>query len=216
MLTQLKRILQVACALTVVAGVCLPLAAHATDLKIATIAPEGSSWMKDLRAAGLQIRERTAGRLNLKFYGGGIQGSDRKVLRKIRIGQLQGGVFTSNSLQERYPDIVIYGSPMLFDTIDEVDFVRKRLDKRLTDGLDKAGFVSFGFAGGGLKIGKASSSIDSGLIDGAVNGSVSFIGMVAALARRVQTGYLQRWSHWNSRRWRCRLLMCLRVCRPAC
>ncbi len=150
MLTQLKRILQLACALTVVAGVCLPLAAHATDLKIATIAPEGSSWMKDLRAAGLQIRERTAGRLNLKFYGGGIQGSDRKVLRKIRIGQLQGGVFTSNSLQERYPDIVIYGSPMLFDTIDEVDFVRKRLDKRLTDGLDKAGFVSFGFAGGGF------------------------------------------------------------------
>lgn len=51
-----------------------------------------------------------------------------------------------------------------------------------------------GFAGGGLKIGKASSSIDSGLIDGAVNGSVSFIGMVAALARRVQTGYLYHYA----------------------
>ncbi|HRA57780.1 MAG TPA: NADH-quinone oxidoreductase subunit L, partial [Thermomonas sp.] len=51
-----------------------------------------------------------------------------------------------------------------------------------------------GFAGGGLKIGKASSSIDSGLIDGAVNGSVSLIGMVAALARRVQTGYLYHYA----------------------
>jgi TRAP-type C4-dicarboxylate transport system substrate-binding protein len=136
--------------LIILAGACLPGVLHATDLKIATVAPEGSSWMKDLRAAGLQIRDRTGGRVNLKFYGGGIQGSDRKVLRKIRIGQLHGGVFTSNGLQERYPDVVIYGSPMLFDTLDEVDFVRSRLDGRLTAGLEKAGFVSFGFAGGGF------------------------------------------------------------------
>jgi TRAP-type C4-dicarboxylate transport system substrate-binding protein len=136
--------------LILVAGVCMPVVLNAADLKIATIAPEGSSWMKDLRAAGLQVREQTAGRVNLKFYGGGIQGSDRKVLRKIRIGQLQGGVFTSNSLQERYPDIVIYGSPMLFDTLEEVDFVRERMDARLLAGLEKSGFVSFGFAGGGF------------------------------------------------------------------
>jgi TRAP-type C4-dicarboxylate transport system substrate-binding protein len=146
----LQRTLGALRALIILAAVALPAALHATDLKIATVAPEGSSWMKDLRAAGLQIRDRTAGRVNLKFYGGGIQGSDRKVLRKIRIGQLHGGVFTSNGLQERYPDIVIYGSPMLFDTLDEVDFVRSRLDDRLTAGLEQAGFVSFGFAGGGF------------------------------------------------------------------
>lgn len=129
---------------------CLPLSVLATDLKLATVAPEGSSWMKDLRAAGLQIRERTGGRVNMKFYGGGIQGTDKKVLRKIRIGQLQGGVFTSNSLEERYPDILIYGLPMLFNSQDEVDYVRQRMDAKLTDGLDKAGFVSYGFAGGGF------------------------------------------------------------------
>ena len=146
----LTRTLVLLRSLVILAGVCLPVVLNAADLKIATVAPEGSSWMKDLRAAGLQIRDRTAGRVNLKFYGGGIQGSDRKVLRKIRIGQLHGGVFTSNGLQERYPDIVIYGSPMLFDTLDEVDFVRKRIDERLTLGLEKAGFASFGFAGGGF------------------------------------------------------------------
>jgi len=51
-----------------------------------------------------------------------------------------------------------------------------------------------GFAGGSLKIGKASSAIDSGVIDGAVNGSVSLIGMVAAMARKVQTGYLYHYA----------------------
>ena len=129
---------------------CLPLAVPATDLKLATVAPEGSSWMKDLRTAGLQIKERTGGRVNIKFYGGGIQGTDKKVLRKIRIGQLQGGVFTSNSLEERYPDILIYGLPMLFNSQEEVDYVRQKMDARLTAGLEKAGFVSYGFAGGGF------------------------------------------------------------------
>jgi TRAP-type C4-dicarboxylate transport system substrate-binding protein len=106
--------------------------------------------MKDLRTAGLQIKEQTGGRVNIKFYGGGIQGTDKKVLRKIRIGQLQGGVFTSNSLEERYPDILIYGLPMLFNSQAEVDYVRQKMDARLTAGLEKAGFVSYGFAGGGF------------------------------------------------------------------
>ena len=128
----------------------LPLNLPATDLKLATVAPEGSGWMKDLRAAGVQVRDRTGGRVNIKFYGGGIQGDDRKVLRKIRIGQLQGGLFTSNGLGERYPDILIYGLPMLFNSQDEVDYVRQKMDAKLAAGLEKAGFVSYGFAGGGF------------------------------------------------------------------
>lgn len=123
---------------------------HAADFKIAAVAPEGSSWMKDLRAAGLQVRDRTAGRVNLKFYGGGIQGNDKKVLRKMRIGQLQGGVFTSNGLEERYPDILLYGQPMLFNSQEEVDYVREKMDVKLVAGLEKAGLVSYGFAGGGF------------------------------------------------------------------
>ncbi|MDH4021679.1 MAG: TRAP transporter substrate-binding protein DctP [Gammaproteobacteria bacterium] len=128
----------------------LPLDLQAVDLKIAAVAPEGSSWMKELRAAGLQIRDRTGGRVTLKFYGGGIQGNDKKVLRKIRIGQLQGGVFTSNGLEERYPDILLYGLPMLFNSQAEVDYVRRKMDSQLAAGLEKAGLVSYGFAGGGF------------------------------------------------------------------
>lgn len=124
--------------------------AHAAVLKIATIAPEGSEWMLEHRAAAKQIKEGTAGRVTLKFYGGGVMGNDRKVLRKIRIGQLQGAAFTTSGLAERYPDIVLYGMPFVFRSQDEVDFVRARLDPELMTGLEEAGFVSFGFAGGGF------------------------------------------------------------------
>jgi len=124
--------------------------AAAADLKIATIAPEGSTWMKDMRGAASEIAERTDGRVNIKLYGGGVMGDDKKVLRKIRIGQLHGGVFTANSMEQHYPDLNIYGLPLLFETRAEVDYVRERIDPKLEKGLEEAGFVSFGFAGGGF------------------------------------------------------------------
>ncbi len=122
----------------------------ARELKIATIAPEGSEWMTEHRAAAAEIRERTADRVVLKFYGGGVMGNDKKVLRKIRIGQLQGGAFTASGLSEKYPDIVLYGMPFIFQSQDEVDYIREQIDAQLMAGLEESGFVSFGFAGGGF------------------------------------------------------------------
>ena len=124
--------------------------AYGIDLKIATVAPEGSQWMQDMRAAAGEIKTRTDGRVRLKFYTGGVMGNDKKVLRKIRIGQLQGATFTASGLYERYPNIVIYGLPLLFRSQGEVDYVRERVDPILAQGLEDAGFVSFGFAGGGF------------------------------------------------------------------
>ncbi|MEO0576102.1 MAG: TRAP transporter substrate-binding protein DctP [Pseudomonadota bacterium] len=124
--------------------------ASAETFKLATIAPENSQWMRDMRAGAKQIKERTDGRVIIKLFGGGVMGNDKKVLRKVKIGQLHGGAFTAGSLMERYPDLSIYGLPLLFNSLDEVDFVRERLDAELKAGLEDAGFVSFGFAGGGF------------------------------------------------------------------
>src|SRR5690554_2515898 len=82
--------------------------AGAADLKIATVLPENTQWMKDMRAGAAEIRERTDGRVNFKFYSGGVQGNANKVLRKIKIGQLHGGAFTPTDLQQVYPDLNIY------------------------------------------------------------------------------------------------------------
>ncbi|MEN7342358.1 MAG: TRAP transporter substrate-binding protein DctP [Pseudomonadota bacterium] len=122
----------------------------AETFKLATIAPENSQWMRDMRAGAKEIKERTDGRVVIKLFGGGVQGNDKKVLRKIRIGQLQGGAFTAGSMMDIYPDLSIYGLPLVFDSQAEVDFVRERMDAKLKAGLEEAGYVSFGFAGGGF------------------------------------------------------------------
>ena len=124
--------------------------AAAATLKIATITPEGSGWMKSMREGAREISELTDGRVTVKFYSGGIMGSDKKVLRKIRIGQLQGGAFPAGSLAEIYDGLYLYGLPLLFDSQEEVDYVRQRMDEKIAKGLEESGFVSFGFAGGGF------------------------------------------------------------------
>ncbi len=140
----MKRIL-----LTVLA-LLLSLPVQAVTLKIATVTPEGSQWMKDMRSSAKEIKERTDGRVQIKYYGGGIKGDDKKVLGQIRIRQLQGGAFTPSALSSQYPDLNLYGMPLVFDSEEEAAFVRGRMDERLQQGLEDAGFVNFGFATSGF------------------------------------------------------------------
>ena len=119
-------------------------------LKVATATPDGTQWMKDMRASAKEIHERTEGRVTFKYYAGGIKGSDFKVLSQIRIGQLQGGVFTPTSLAAQYSDLNLYGMPLVFDSEKEATYVRTKMDAVLQEGLENAGFVNFGFATSGF------------------------------------------------------------------
>lgn len=125
-------------------------AAQAQTFKIATLAPDGSSWMNEMRAAAKEISDRTAGRVEFKFYPGGVMGNDQSVLRKMRIGQLHGAAFTGGGIAEVYPDIQILGLPFLFRSNEEADYLREQMDATFNEGLEKAGFVNFGIAEGGF------------------------------------------------------------------
>lgn len=143
----------IALLIAVFGGLALTQPLHAaTKIKIATLAPEGSDWMKKMRAGGKEIKTLTDGRVELKFYGGGVMGNDKKVLRKMRIGQLHGGAFTAAGLAERYKDIQLYGLPLLFQSQAEVDHVREAMDDRIEAGLAKVGLRSFGLASGGFAV----------------------------------------------------------------
>ena len=129
---------------------CLGFAASAADLKLATVAPDGSHWMQQMRAGSEEIKTRTGGRVVLKFYPGGVMGNDSQVLRKVRANQLQGGAFAAGGLAERYSGLNLYGIPLLFRSTEEVDAVRAKLDPKIAAGLEQTGFVTFGFVEGGF------------------------------------------------------------------
>ncbi len=136
--------------LLTIAALLIGAPAFAVTLKIATVTPDGSQWMKDMRASASEIKERTEGRVLIKYYGGGVKGDDTKVLGQIRIRQLQGGAFTPSALAAQYSDLNLYGMPLVFDSVEEAAYVRSQMDARLQKGLEEAGFVNFGFATSGF------------------------------------------------------------------
>ncbi|MEW7993872.1 MAG: TRAP transporter substrate-binding protein DctP, partial [Candidatus Thiodiazotropha endolucinida] len=97
-----------------------PMSQAGTTLKIATLAPDGTNWMKEMRAAAKQIKQQTDGRVKIRFYPGGVMGNDSSVLRKIRIGQLHGGAITGGGLSSIYKDAQVYTLPFQFRNLQEV------------------------------------------------------------------------------------------------
>ena len=139
-----------AIALLALLGALIASTASARTLKIATIVPDGSSWLAEMRKAGDEIKEKTQGRVKLKFYPGGVMGGDKTVMRKVRAGQLQGGAFTSGALAAVYPDVELYSLPLLFRDYEEVDIVRSHLDQKLMQGLAQNGFEALAITDGGF------------------------------------------------------------------
>ena len=124
-------------------------AEEAYTLRIASLAPAGSSWMKVLNAWNKTIQNKTDGRLKLRFYPGGSQGDERDFVRKMRVGQLDGGVVTIVGLAMLVRQMVILGVVGFLDTYDELDRVRTKLAGRFEEMFEAEGFkmVAWGDAG---------------------------------------------------------------------
>lgn len=127
-------------------GIFLFTSVQAKTFKIATISPEGSPWMQNIRAASKEIEEKTQGRVNFKFYPGGVMGDDPSVLRKIRIGQLHGGLLSGASIVKKNTDYQIYGLILKYRSQDEINHIRKHYDPIVQKGFEKDGFVALGLA----------------------------------------------------------------------
>jgi TRAP-type C4-dicarboxylate transport system substrate-binding protein len=141
--------------LLVVAALALPgpttsgKAEEGYSLRIATLVPSGSSWMKVLNAWNKTLKERTDGKLKLRFYPGGSQGDERDFVRKMRVGQLDGGVVTMTGMSLLIPAMNVLILPGLLDTYEELDRVREKMAPQFEDMFDKEGFKLVGWGDAG-------------------------------------------------------------------
>jgi len=123
----------------------LPLRAQ-TVVKFATLAPDGSTWMKAMKAFTDEASAKTAGRVKFKIYAGGVSGDEKDVVRKIRLGQLQAGGFTGVGIGEIAPEARILDTPFLFKNAREIDQVYKTLDADFRKAFEDHGYVLLGWA----------------------------------------------------------------------
>lgn len=143
----MKRMMLAATALTMI---CLGAPSPAAELKLATIAPDGSGWMERMRATAERIEERTDGAVRLRFYPGGVMGDAQSILRRMRLGQLHGGSFTLGELASVAPAANLYSMPFVFRDAEEVRGLRATFDPLVLEALEEGGIVAPGIALGGF------------------------------------------------------------------
>ncbi len=121
------------------------LTAKPITIKFATLAPEGSTWIKVMMEFRKAVLEATDGQVKFKVYAGGIQGDEKDVLRKIQINQLQSGGFTGVGLGAILPEVRVLDGPFLFQSYDEVDSVNMQFFKRFSKKFEERGFILLGW-----------------------------------------------------------------------
>jgi TRAP-type C4-dicarboxylate transport system substrate-binding protein len=117
-----------------------PARADNLELRIATLAPSGSPWMKVLDKAAADTRDRTAGRVTFKYFEGGQQGDERDFVRKIKLGQLDGAAVTAVGLSMIDESIRVLELPTMFQSVEELDYVADKLWPYFQKKFEKKGF----------------------------------------------------------------------------
>ena len=109
-------------------------------IKFATVAPDGSAWVKQIRLVDKELREKSGGRMGLGIYAGGIAGDELDVLKKMRVGQLQCAAFSGVGFGKILPMVRVLDLPYLFRNDQEVDRVHRALFDYFAEAFQKKGF----------------------------------------------------------------------------
>jgi TRAP-type C4-dicarboxylate transport system substrate-binding protein len=133
-------------------GVLGPVAAgEPTTLRIATIAPEGSAWARELRTYARDVESGSEGAVRIKLYLGGIAGDEMEVLERIKRDQLDGTI-GSEICTRLAPSMKVARIVGLFQSREESAYALSRLKPILDQEFLRAGFVNLGEAGLGTEV----------------------------------------------------------------
>jgi len=110
-----------------------------TLVKLGTVLPTGTSYHQILK--GLAEEWRKSG-VTLTIYTGSQMGDEADIVRRIGVGQLHAGVMSVVGLSEIDRSVTaLQYMPMMFRTLEEVDYVREKLQPDLEARLLKKDYV---------------------------------------------------------------------------
>lgn len=120
---------------------CVTPAMPQTVIKMGTLAPDGSPWHQALQLMGERWRKISAGQVKLVIYPGGVLGDEPDMVNKMRIGQIQAAGLSGAGLSGIEPGVMALQIPMMFDSYEELDYVRERVAPRLEKMVEARGYV---------------------------------------------------------------------------
>ena len=112
-----------------------------TVIKMGTLAPEGSPWHQSLQLMGERWRKSSGGQIKLVIYPGGVLGDEPDMVNKMRIGQIQAAGLSGAGLAGIDKGVMALQIPMMFDSYNELDYVRELVTPRLEKVIESRGYV---------------------------------------------------------------------------
>lgn len=116
--------------------------AQVVTIKLGTLAPQGSTWHDLLKELAVRWEQISGGRVKLRIYAGGAQGSEGDMVRKMGIGQLQAAAISNVGMHDVIPEPQVMSVPFLFDDEAQMECAFAKLRPRLDAALEQRGLVA--------------------------------------------------------------------------
>jgi TRAP-type C4-dicarboxylate transport system substrate-binding protein len=112
-------------------------------IRLATVMPSGTSYHQILQQMGQAWRQAPGGGVNLTIYAGSSMGGEADIVRRMRQNQLQAGMLSVVGLSDIDKSVTaLCYMPMMFRSLDELDYIRDQLRPELEKRLLEKGFVT--------------------------------------------------------------------------
>ncbi len=118
-------------------------------LRLGTMAPKNSVYHEALLEMRDRWREISGGAVDVAIYPGGVAGDEITMLRKIRAGQMQAALLSGSGMSLLDEAISALQVPLMFESLDEFDFVLAKVAPELEARLDRKGFSVLGWGDAG-------------------------------------------------------------------
>lgn len=115
-----------------------------TVIRFGTVAPEGSAWAREGMAFARDVEQRTAGRVKIKVYFGGITGDELQTVEQARRGRIDAIASGGMSCLALAPSLRVFRVPGLIRNRAEASYVNGRLQRAIDDEFLKSGFINLG------------------------------------------------------------------------
>ena len=122
-------------------------AAEPTTLRIASVAPDGTGWARELHAFARYVEAEAKGTLTIKLYLNGVAGDELEAGTRLERGQLDGVGSGQMLCQKVAPSMRVLRVPGVFQNRDEARHVVTRLQPTIESEAAHNGFVLLGSAG---------------------------------------------------------------------
>ena len=124
-------------------------AAQTVRIRIGTVAPEDSPWHETLKQLRQDWQRISEGSVQVQIYAGGVLGDGPEMVSQVLVDRIQAVGLSSVGLSRIDPSVSALQIPLLFESYEELDYVRDRLSGELERRMEKKGFKLLHWADAG-------------------------------------------------------------------